>query len=1045
VFAFTQVLGTNKGYIMKKWLLLSFISFFVLEAQNFNVTFKDTALIQDGNRHNDIWGFSRNNEEYVILGKRLGFVLYKVLNTGEAELIVQENSANNENSTWGEYRYYNDHIYQSTEAGPIRVYEIDFNAKTSTYKSSFGRARYHNIALYNNFIIGCGGSNSSPYMDSFDLNTSLTNPTKKWEYTKNYVHDFVVQDGKIYMAELYQSNFAIYDISNVTTSTLGEDKLILRHHYQNGFTHNLWPTPDGKYLVTTDEHNQFDHVQWWDISDVNNVRNIAKIQEGGPSIVHNAFIKNDFIYMSYYDRGLIIYDIADKNLPVKIGEYDTYAQGQNHSNGQFQGAWGTYPYLDSNIVAVSDVTNGLFLLEFDQNIRAGKIEYTLVDSVSGNPLEDASQITFLSTDKAVYERVGSKLIMKSVKDKSISFRISMENFGSKEFSFSLANNQFLTDTIKLRFIQLPTKPENLSLVSVTDTSIRIQWEESSFATDYELFRSESEGSGFVNVATISKDSTSYTDTGLVNNKSYYYKLFAKNLNGNSESSNILLARTGLTAPVVPDGLTASSLSINSIEITWNNVENETGYFLHRSKANATSFELLNSLSTDSVRYTDTNLDANTIYYYKVLAFNSVGSSDFSTNDSAKTWIPIPTEPLIDSIFAKSPNEIRLKWRLKEYAETYKIYRSNNMDSNFSLVQTATTNQVEFIDTNLNPFSWYYYKIVASNSRGDSDYSGVKGIRTISPDFEKPVASIHILKSSEISLASFLTIYLSYSEELTETPIVKINGAIENLIEFNNDQEIYQIKKYFNTDGDYTMQISAEDLYENSNIETVNINVQTISTSNSQSFYIAENTQLVFDEKSFSSKTKFYTILNENDEFNAANRNFVSKVFQFTQLHLAKKQIKFQYKLNVGNDSFKYSLYGYQELEDKWIRIPSTVVNKNILESSLSSEFTKYAVLYDESYQFIPQTTEIYPNYPNPFNPSTTIKFDLAKNQLIQLNIYNILGQKVRSLYSGLKAAGQHEFLWNGNNDIGQTVSSGIYFYRLITANKILTHRMIFIK
>ncbi|KQC10330.1 MAG: hypothetical protein APR54_12110 [Candidatus Cloacimonas sp. SDB] len=71
------------------------------------------------------------------------------------------------------------------------------------------------------------------------------------------------------------------------------------------------------------------------------------------------------------------------------------------------------------------------------------------------------------------------------------------------------------------------------------------------------------------------------------------------------------------------------------------------------------------------------------------------------------------------------------------------------------------------------------------------------------------------------------------------------------------------------------------------------------------------------------------------------------------------------------------------------------------------------------------------NYPNPFNPSTTLKFDMRKAGYVNLEIYNIKGQKVRTLINQQQEAGYHTKVWQGNDDAGNPVGSGIYFYRLI--------------
>ena len=81
---------------------------------------------------------------------------------------------------------------------------------------------------------------------------------------------------------------------------------------------------------------------------------------------------------------------------------------------------------------------------------------------------------------------------------------------------------------------------------------------------------------------------------------------------------------------------------------------------------------------------------------------------------------------------------------------------------------------------------------------------------------------------------------------------------------------------------------------------------------------------------------------------------------------------------------------------------------------------------------IVQTPEVFlhQNYPNPFNPSTTINYSLKENSKVSLNIYNIKGQKVKQLVSKKLSAGQHSAVWNGKNGAGESVTSGVYFYRL---------------
>ena len=88
------------------------------------------------------------------------------------------------------------------------------------------------------------------------------------------------------------------------------------------------------------------------------------------------------------------------------------------------------------------------------------------------------------------------------------------------------------------------------------------------------------------------------------------------------------------------------------------------------------------------------------------------------------------------------------------------------------------------------------------------------------------------------------------------------------------------------------------------------------------------------------------------------------------------------------------------------------------------------------------------NYPNPFNPTTTIPFvipDYARGQKIKINIYNILGQKVVTLFNGVAPVGLNTIVWDGKNESGKPVGSGIYIYQLKGKNVSLQRRMLLIK
>ncbi len=87
------------------------------------------------------------------------------------------------------------------------------------------------------------------------------------------------------------------------------------------------------------------------------------------------------------------------------------------------------------------------------------------------------------------------------------------------------------------------------------------------------------------------------------------------------------------------------------------------------------------------------------------------------------------------------------------------------------------------------------------------------------------------------------------------------------------------------------------------------------------------------------------------------------------------------------------------------------------------------------------------NYPNPFNPTTTIEFFINQSRFanVRLEVYNMLGQKVRTLYNGVLGAGTYKFQWNGRNDAAQQVASGMYLYRLEVNGRAQIKQMILLK
>jgi|GEM_PF-2017197 len=116
------------------------------------------------------------------------------------------------------------------------------------------------------------------------------------------------------------------------------------------------------------------------------------------------------------------------------------------------------------------------------------------------------------------------------------------------------------------------------------------------------------------------------------------------------------------------------------------------------------------------------------------------------------------------------------------------------------------------------------------------------------------------------------------------------------------------------------------------------------------------------------------------------------------------------------------------------------VNGNV---TLNEDLAK--TLASSTVKLIPSQFDLSQNYPNPFNPTTNIKYQLAADQKVSLVVYDMLGQKVASIVNGVQEAGYYTVQWNGTNDFGQRVSSGVYIFRLVAGDFVSVKKMNLLK
>ncbi|MEH6954543.1 fibronectin type III domain-containing protein, partial [Neobacillus drentensis] len=216
--------------------------------------------------------------------------------------------------------------------------------------------------------------------------------------------------------------------------------------------------------------------------------------------------------------------------------------------------------------------------------------------------------------------------------------------------------------------------------------------------------------------------TAPTRTGYTFGGWYTDSAFTNLYNFNTAvTSNVTLYAKWVVNPATPTVMKAASLTYNTNSISWGVVAGVKGYEVYRSTSSNGTYALVTT--TTATSFNNTGLATNTVYYYKVRAYNVVGAvkaySGFSAVVSAK---PIPSTPVNLKVVKATTSSIKITWNGVTGATGYEIYRSMSSKGTYTLVKTVAT--PSYINTGLVKGKTYYYKVRAYRMVGKTKvYSG----------------------------------------------------------------------------------------------------------------------------------------------------------------------------------------------------------------------------------------------------------------------------------------------------------------------------------
>ena len=394
---------------------------------------------------NDIWGYATQNGEYALVGLYNGVSVVDITEpTDPTELGFFDAPE----SMWRDLKTYSSYLYCVNETGGgLQIINLEAviagNSNSSAIQNTdLGFTSAHNIYIDENgvlYVFGANFGNGGAMM--FDLTEDPESPVYLGNYAGSYFHDAMVRGDTLWGGAIYNGEFSVVDVSDKANPVL-----IATQATPSNFTHNSWISDDGATVFTTDEVSGA-FVTSYDVSDLTNIQELDRIQAWSTNtdvIPHNTHVDGDFLVTSYYRDGVSVVDASNPSNLIEVAYYDT---SPDFEGGGFNGAWGAYPYLPSGNILVSDIENGLFVVE-RKFTNASFLQGTIVDSLSQAPISNATVQIVGSNNPSISSLAGIYETGMANPGNYI-LQVSAQGYGSQQFNVSIQTAQVTQLNIQL--------------------------------------------------------------------------------------------------------------------------------------------------------------------------------------------------------------------------------------------------------------------------------------------------------------------------------------------------------------------------------------------------------------------------------------------------------------------------------------------------------------------------------------------------------------------------------------------------------------------
>ncbi|MBO6620975.1 MAG: T9SS type A sorting domain-containing protein [Balneola sp.] len=584
------------------------------------------------------------------------------------------------------------------------------------------------------------------------------------------------------------------------------------------------------------------------------------------------------------------------------------------------------------------------------------------------------------------------------------------------------------------FKTIVDKPQAPVLVSPEDGSVDLditsifKWTSVKNAESYTLQLSET--SDFTTMFFESTLTDTMETAGEFDYQSvYYWRVKASNSTGDSEYSTTFSFTVKAEDASVPEPLSPENNSENvsvSPEFIWSNAQGAVKYEFQLSDDVQFNTTLVSDVNTDTTTGISFDLNFESTYFWRVRGIGAASdSSDWSPVITFTTIPDIPNAPVLISPI-DGANDLELQeeftWSIVESAEEYNIQISENNTFSTVLIDSALSDTAIIIES-FEYENTYYWRVSASNTAGESEYSAIHSF-TIK---EAPESAPFVLSAlGQISL-----------EEDFEKYFVK---SLDSVFTDNESSDLaYEI--VFNSENINTS-LNADSLFVSSVQDSNGVNQVVVKATDPGGLFVYDT--LTLDVISVND-IPYYENLVDTVSFtdkSPGEFNFAGKV---QDVETPFEELTFS--ASVAPDQITFTL----DAENGVIELTSdsfigegllTFTTRDADGDSVSVDIILVVSMStsNEGDEQIPSQFSLSQNYPNPFNPSSTIRFGIPEAAVVKLEVYNLLGQRVKSLVNTRKSAGFHMVTFDASN-----LSSGMYIYRIQAGDFVQIKRMTLIK